>query len=114
AAPQAEAALRRVVAAVAACPVLALHVAPGQAQVAGPAGDEDLHGDPVADVDPPALGGGRSDLLDDPQGLVARDHRQPAGTHRPLVLLDVRPADAAGLDAQQRAGVGADPPPGAL
>src|ERR1700722_17592213 len=36
------------------------------------------------------------------------------GPHRPLVLLDVGAADAAGLDAQQGAVVGADHRPGEL
>ena len=108
AAVEPEAALGRVVAAVAAGPVLALHVLPGQAQVAGPAGDEDLHRHPVADRDSPAGGGGRRDLLDDAERLMTGDHRQPAGAHRALVLLHVAAADAARLDPQQRAVVGAD------
>ena len=42
------------------------------------------------------------------------DHRQPAGAHRALVLLHVAAADAAGLDPQQRAVVGADDRAGEL
>jgi len=45
---------------------------------------------------------------DAPERLVAGDHRQPAGAHGALVLLDVAAADAARLDSQQRAVLGAD------
>src|SRR5262249_31390236 len=56
-----------------------------------------------ADADAPAGRRRGGDLLDDPERLMPRDHRQPPAAHGALVLLDVAAADAARLDAQQRA-----------
>ena len=45
-----------------------------EAGAAVPTGDERFDGDPIADVDPPALCGAVTDPRDDPERLVAGDH----------------------------------------
>ena len=67
-----------------------------------PTRDQGLDGDAIAGVDAPAFCGTVTDLLDDAERLVPRDHRQ-AHRQRAGVLLDVAAADAARFNAQQRA-----------
>src|SRR5262249_39694512 len=93
-------------------PVTARHVPSGQAQVAGPARDEDLHRHPVAGLDAPARRGHRADLLDDPERLVPGHHRQPLAAQVPAVLFHLAAPHPAPLHAPRRPARarGAEPP----
>src|SRR5207244_792321 len=77
-------------------------VAPGDARTAVSAPDQRLDADARADVHLPAPGGAVADALDHAERLVAGDDRQADGQYA-RVLLGVAPADAARLDAQERA-----------
>jgi hypothetical protein len=63
------------------------------------AGQEDLHGHPVAGRHAPSFGGLRTDLLDDADGLVAGDEGIPR-VEKSGVLLMIRTAETAGLDPE--------------
>src|SRR2546426_5188849 len=77
-------------------------VAAADAGPAVAAADDRLDRDAVADVDAPALRRPVADALDHAERLVARHDGQADGQDAG-VLLGVAPADAARLDAEQRA-----------
>src|SRR4051794_41681521 len=62
-------------------------VGAGEARIALGARHEDLDGDAVAGVDIPALTGAGAHLLDDADGLVARDEREAGGESAGVLLV---------------------------